>query len=166
MTTTSAHTKPPALLSDLEQQAWKGFLRTHALVTKALDAEIETEHRLSLSSYEVLLHLAMTDHGRMRMSELAESVILSRSGLTRLIDRLERDGLIERCACPQDARGFFACLTDDGRALFDAARASHLAAVQRRFTGLLDPDQLAVLATVWDRVRGSAADDAPGCAGT
>ena len=101
----------------------------------------------------------------MRMSELAESVILSRSGLTRLIDRLERDGLIERCACPQDARGFFACLTDDGRARFDAARASHLEAVQRRFTGLLEPEQLAVLATVWERLSGSAAGDAPGCSG-
>ena len=92
------------------------MLRVHATLTKALDAELEAEHGLPLSSYEVLLHLDDADGQRMRMSDLAATVILSRSGLTRLVDRLEREGLIARESCPSDARGSFATLTAAGRA--------------------------------------------------
>src|SRR5919199_1762785 len=98
-------------LDDRELRAWRGMLRIHAMLTKALDAELEAAHGLPLSSYEVLLHLGDAEGQRMRMSDLAATVILSRSGLTRLVDRLEREGLIARESCASDARGSFATLT-------------------------------------------------------
>ncbi len=147
-------------LTERELRAWKGFLRVHALLTKELDAELERGHGMSLSSYEVLLHLMNTGEGRMRMSELADSVILSRSGLTRLVDRLEREGLIERCTCPSDARGFNACITDAGRERFAAAQRTHLDGVRRLFIARLEPAQQDALGDAWDRV--ASADDASG----
>ena len=109
-----------------ELAAWRGMLRVHAALTRALDAELTERHGLPLTSYEVLLFLADARDGRMRMSELADSVLLRRSGLTRLVDRLERDGLLEREQCEEDARGYFAAITDSGRAVFDEARRTHL----------------------------------------
>src|SRR3954447_4042414 len=78
-----------------ELTAWRGLLRAHDQLTRALDADLAEKHGLPLASYEVLLFLAESPDGRVRMSELAESVLLSRSGLTRLVDRLEADGLVE-----------------------------------------------------------------------
>jgi len=150
-------------LTERELRAWKGLLRTHALLTKELDAELERGHGISLSSYEVLLHLSHAEHGRMRMSELADSVVLSRSGLTRLVDRLEREGLIERCACPSDARGFNACLTDAGRERFAAAQGTHLEGVRRRFIAYIDGAQQDVLGDVWERIAPQAASGEGPC---
>ena len=121
------------LLDSEELGAWRGMLRVHAELTKALDAELTEAHGLPLSSYEVLLFLAGEPEGRMRMSELAESVLLSRSGLTRLVDRLERAGLLERVQCSEDARGYFAQLTPAGREAFNEARRTHLEGVRRLF---------------------------------
>ena len=101
-------------LDQLELGAWRGFLRTHAALSRELDAELTAAHGLPLSAYEVLLFLADSPDGQMRMSDLADSVLLSRSGLTRLVDRLERDGLVQRRACPGDARGMNAVITDPG----------------------------------------------------
>jgi len=115
------------MLSARELRAWRGMLRTHAVLTKALDAELDAAHGLPLSSYEVLMHLNDAEDQRMRMSDLADLVILSRSGLTRLVDRLEREGLLERQSCASDARGSFASLTAAGRRKLAAARATHLA---------------------------------------
>ena len=84
------------LLDEEELAAWRGMLRAHSQLVRTLDAELAREHDLPLSSYEVLLFLNDSDDGRMRMSELADSVLLSRSGLTRLVDRLERQGLLKR----------------------------------------------------------------------
>jgi DNA-binding MarR family transcriptional regulator len=80
-----------------ELRAWRGLLRAHSCLAKRVDAELDRAHRLPMSSYEVLLHLEEASAGRMRMCDLAEQAQLSRSGLTRLVDRLERDGLLERC---------------------------------------------------------------------
>src|SRR5436853_1608748 len=109
MTTTSAS---GAQLSERELGAWRGLLRAHSTLVKALDAELVSEHGLALTSYEVLLYLADAPDGKMRMHDLASSVLLSRSGLTRLVDRLERDELITRKACDSDARGAYAVLTE------------------------------------------------------
>src|SRR4051794_33067388 len=98
-------------LNPAELRAWRGLLRVHASLLKKLDAQLEV-HDLQLTSYEVLLHLAEAKNSRMRMHDVAWSVRLSRSGLTRLIDRLERDGLVRRVSCSDDARGAFACITD------------------------------------------------------
>ena len=86
------------------------------------------------------------------MCELADGVLLSRSGLTRLVDRMAKDGLLERCACEDDARGSFACLTDAGRARLHEARPTHLAAVRELFLSAFSDEELARLAATWERV--------------
>ncbi len=145
--------------------AWRGLLRVHATLTKALDAQLEAEHGLALSSYEVLMYLNDADEQRMRMSDLASSVILSRSGLTRLVDRLERDGLLERQSCPDDARGSFASLTEAGRVRLQAARVTHLAGVRELFVDHFAEAELETLGAAWERVLPGAANRAgPACA--
>jgi len=148
-------------LDDRELRAWRGMLRVHATLTKALDAELDAEHGLPLSSYEVLLHLADAEGERMRMSDLAAMVILSRSGLTRLVDRLEREGLIARESCPSDARGSFATLTPAGRRKLDAARTTHLAGVRSQFLAHFSDEELDALGAAWDRLLPGAIN-APG----
>jgi DNA-binding MarR family transcriptional regulator len=128
------------------------MLRAHAELTRALDAQLTREHKLPLSSYEVLLFLADAPKGRMRMSELAESVLLSRSGLTRLVDRLERDGLLKRERCESDARGLFAEITPEGRELFDAARRTHLEGVRALFLDRFSRDELRALGELWQKL--------------
>jgi DNA-binding MarR family transcriptional regulator len=149
--------KQATLLSREELGAWRGLLRVHAGLTKALDAELMREHRLPLSSYEVLLFLADSPDGRMRMSDLADRVLLSRSGLTRLVDRMERDGLLRRRRCEEDQRGWFAEITDEGRELFDRARKTHLDGVREHFLDHLSPDEQRTLAALWEKVSPGAA---------
>jgi DNA-binding MarR family transcriptional regulator len=139
-------------LDTRELRAWRGMLRVHAQLSKALDAQLIAEHALPLSSYEVLMYLSDADNGRMRMNELAASVLLSRSGLTRLVDRLEREGYLERCSCAHDARGAFAVLTPAGREKVEAARATHLAGVRELFLSNFSSDELDVLGDAWERV--------------
>jgi DNA-binding MarR family transcriptional regulator len=110
----------PVLLDPEELDAWRGLLRTHSSLTKALDAELVREHGLPLSSYEVLLFLGDSSEGQMRMSDLADGVLLSRSGLTRLVDRLERAGLAERLPNPADRRSVLVRATAAGQHLFTA----------------------------------------------
>src|SRR3954469_3203207 len=119
-----ANTSPD--LSPTELDAWRGMLRIHAAITRELDAELAARHDLPLSSYEVLMTLAAQPGGSMRMSNLADGVLLSRSGLTRMVDRLTRHGFVRRRACPGDARGQLAELTPEGRRVFEHARATHL----------------------------------------
>jgi DNA-binding MarR family transcriptional regulator len=128
------------------------MLRAHSELTRALDAELTREHDLPLSSYEVLLFLADSPDGRMRMSELADSVLLSRSGLTRLVDRLERDGLLKRARCDSDARGLFAEITPKGRRLFSAARQTHLNGVRELFLSRFSREELRTLGSLWQKL--------------
>jgi DNA-binding MarR family transcriptional regulator len=133
------------VLTENELGAWRSFLRAHAQITRALEAELITEHDLPLPSYDVLLQLAEAPGRRLRMTELADRVLLSRSGLTRLIDRLEREGLVARAACPNDARGTHAVLTDAGFGRLRAAAPTHLRGVAEHVTGrltLVEIDQL------------------------
>jgi DNA-binding MarR family transcriptional regulator len=140
------------LLAPQELRAWRGMLRAQAALAKALDAQLEAAHGLQLSSYEVLTYLADAEEERMRMCDLASSILLSRSGLTRLVDRLGREGLIERVACSDDARGQFAKLTPAGREKLEAARVTHLAGVRAMFLERFTPEELEMLGTAWDRV--------------
>jgi DNA-binding MarR family transcriptional regulator len=149
--------KRATLLDRDELGAWRGLLRVHAGMTKTLDAELMREHRLPLSSYEVLLYLADSPEGRLRMSELADNVLLSRSGLTRLVDRLERDGLLRRRRCEEDQRGWFAEITDEGRELFERARVTHLDGVRQLFLSRLTNDEQRTLASLWEKVSPGAA---------
>jgi len=101
----------------------------------------------------------------MRMCELAEQVQLSRSGLTRLVDRLEREGLLERCSCQHDARGAYACLTQTGRERLIEARGTHLAVVREHFLSRFSESELSLLADMWERLapcNGTAVADGNG----
>ena len=139
-------------LSEAELRAWRGLLRAHASLAKRLESRLEGEHGLQLSSYEVLQHLIDAPGGRMRMCDLAEQAQLSRSGLTRLVDRLERDELLGRCSCEHDARGAYACLTDRGRERLDAARGTHRAVVREHFLSHFSEGELEALGRMWERV--------------
>jgi DNA-binding MarR family transcriptional regulator len=135
-----------------ELDAWRGFLRTHATLVRELDEELTERHGLPLSSYDVLIQLADAPDGMLRMSHLADAVLLSRSGLTRLVSRLVGQGLIERVECKNDARGAFAAITDRGRELLDAARATHRAGVRERFLDRLSEREQRQLAKAWGRL--------------
>lgn len=139
-------------LTESELAAWRGFLRVHTALFKVLDAELEATHGLPLSSYQVLIALRAAPGGRLRMADLADRAVLSRSGMTRLVDRLERQGLLSRCSCTDDARGCYAVLTAAGATLLDRARPTHLDGVRARFLAHLDADDLQSLAAVWERV--------------
>src|SRR4051794_883869 len=147
-----ASTPDIELLSQEELAAWRGFLRVHAALTRELDAELAAAHGLPLSSFEVLLILQNAPGGEMRMSELAQSVLLSRSGLTRLVDRLVGTGLLERRQCSDDARGYNAALTPAGRRPFREGPATPPSGVRERFLRHLSEDELLHLAGVWERL--------------
>jgi DNA-binding MarR family transcriptional regulator len=146
---TPAQAPGTVTLDGRELGAWRGFLRTHREIVSVLDEELQRTHDLPLSSYEVLLLLCESPRGRMRMGDLAEGLLLSRSGLTRLVDRLERRGLVERVRCEEDARGLFAQITPRGREVFQAARPDHLDGVRRHFLSRLEDAELDTLAGIW-----------------
>jgi DNA-binding MarR family transcriptional regulator len=135
-----------------ELRAWRGLLRAYGCLAKRLDAELERAHRLPMTSFEVLERLHESARGRMRMCELAEQAQLSRSGLTRLVDRLQREGLLERCSCEHDARGSYACLTPSGYERLDEARLTHLAVVREHFFSRFSEGELSALADMCARV--------------
>jgi DNA-binding MarR family transcriptional regulator len=145
-------------LDATELDAWRGMLRAHSALVKALDGELEAAHGLPLSSYEVLLHLAHAPGNRLRMAELADRALLSRSGMTRLVDRLAREGLLERDSCRDDRRGAYAVLTPAGADLLARARPTHLAGVRQRFLAHFDADELRQLGAFWDRLDLSPSD--------
>jgi DNA-binding MarR family transcriptional regulator len=146
-----------AELGEAELGAWRGLVRVHAALARELDAELEARHAVPLSSYEVLRCLSRAPGGRVRMAELAEHVLLSRSGMTRLIDRLEREGMVSRSTCDKDGRGCYAVLTDCGRELVEAARATHIEVVRRGFLQHFSEDEMRELAELWERVLPAAA---------
>lgn len=148
-------------LTGEELAAWRGLLRVQSALFRELDAELSAAHDLPLRSYEVLLLLHDAPGRRLRMTDLSRSVLLSPSGLTRLVDRLERDGLVARERCPEDGRGFFAVFTEAGDRRLQAARATHLAGVRRLFLDRLSPADLRRLAGCWERiVPGATGSDA------
>jgi len=146
------------VLAPVELGAWRGLLRVHTALVRELDAELDAAHGLPLTSYDVLIYLQSAPGKRLRMAELADSVLLSRSGVTRLVDRLERDGLILRDTCTSDGRGCFAVLTDAGEEVLARARPTHLDGVRERFLQHFSDAELKQLAEFWERVQPGAAD--------
>jgi DNA-binding MarR family transcriptional regulator len=122
-------------VDDGELEIWRCFLRAHATITRQLDSDLTCAHRLTLSQYEVLLHLSGAPDRKMRMSELAKRVLLTRSGVTRLVSGLEEEGLVERTSCAADARGAFARLTAPGEAKVREASGTHLKGVEELYLG-------------------------------
>lgn len=149
-------------LAENELNAWRGLLRAQASLVKTLDAELEQAHGVPLSSYEVLLFLDHSADKRMRMCDLADSALLSRSGLTRLIDRLEREQLVVRVSCEHDARGAYAELTAAGAKKLADASATHLAGVREHFLRHFDESELELLGEFFERVAPGSAHGA-GC---
>jgi DNA-binding MarR family transcriptional regulator len=135
----------------VELAAWRGMLRVNAQVTQQLDAQMRHEHGLSVSSYEVLMFLAEAPGHRLRMSQIAAGVLLSRSGLTRLVDRLVEQGYVARCAAEGDGRGSFAELTDAGFVTFQAAQRAHREGVRTFFLNRLSITDTVVLGDIWTR---------------
>jgi DNA-binding MarR family transcriptional regulator len=144
-------------LADHELAAWRGMLEVHARVTQLLDAEMHAEHGLSVSAYEVLMLLADAPEHRMRMSDIAQRVLLSRSGCTRLVDRLVELGYVTRCAASTDGRGLNAQLTTAGLDTTAAARATHREGVRRLFFEHLTVTDQIALGDIWARFRAQAA---------
>jgi DNA-binding MarR family transcriptional regulator len=148
---TSVDTGPETNLDELERRAWRAFLIAHARVARRLEAELLARNDLPLAEFDVLFQLDMADGHRLRMNELANRVVLSRAGITRLVDRLAADGLVARLRCADDARGTYAVLTDLGRHRLDEARPGHFEAVRRYFLAAFSRPELAALSGLLDR---------------
>ena len=142
----------PMTPRDPRLAAWATFLRAHARVTRLLERELHDEQRMALADYDVLIQLATTDERRLRMGELAERLLLSRSGITRLVDRLEREGFVERATCESDRRGQWAQLTERGYARLRDATPVHLRGVAEHFIDRIPADELDELQQTLSRV--------------
>ncbi|NHC45722.1 MarR family winged helix-turn-helix transcriptional regulator [Motilibacter aurantiacus] len=135
----------PVRLGEREIAVWKRFLRAHSTIIRRLESDLLDAHALPLASYDVLVQLVEAPERRLRMTELADAVMLSRSGLTRLVDRLEREGLVAREACESDARGLFAVLTEAGYERLRSASGTHLRGVNDYVMSRLSPEDLDAL---------------------
>ncbi|MFL5896249.1 MAG: MarR family winged helix-turn-helix transcriptional regulator [Thermoleophilaceae bacterium] len=144
--------------SDVHADAWIGMLETHKRLTRALEAELEAEHGLSLSATEVLGRLAAAPGRSLRLSVLASECGLSLSRVSRIVDTLEGRKLVERHSCPGDARAVGALLTDSGLTLIRTAQASHFASVQGRFFDELSAGEIRTLADIFARFAPRAAE--------
>jgi DNA-binding MarR family transcriptional regulator len=139
--------------------AFVALLRAHSGVTRQLNAQLSAEHGLTLSDFEVLLRLARAEDRRMRRVDLADQVFLSASGVTRLLDGLERQGLVERASCDSDRRVVYAVLTDAGLDRLRTAAASHFGQVEAVFGARYEADELAALTTLLDRLGEGETED-------
>lgn len=149
---------------DPRLRAWIAFLQAHAAVTRRLEAELQAEQALSLADYDALVQLAIAPDRRLRMSELADRVVLSRSGVSRLVDRLEGQGLVARRACPTDARGSWAELTSTGLDRLRAAAPVHLRGVDEHFlVHIAEGDREVIVAALEGVVRrlGATLEEVP-----
>jgi DNA-binding MarR family transcriptional regulator len=140
------------LLTDIEEAAWRGLLCTRASVLSTLDRELELAERLTVSGYEVLLWLARATPARLRMKDLADSLLMSPSGLTRVVAELERRGAVIRSRCADDGRGVEVELTDVGRSTFRRARQTAIGVLRGWFLDHLGDVQVRALADIWHAV--------------
>ena len=133
-------------------ESWISFLRAHAAITRELSNQLQREHGLTLNDYEVLLHLSHAEEGRLRRVDLAERVLLTASGITRLLEGLERSGFVCKDTCPSDARVSYAKLTEEGEVKLRAASKTHLRGVDDLFLGRYSGLELATLAELLARL--------------
>ena len=149
---------------DSALDSWVRLLRGHASVTRAMSAQLVAEHGLTINDYEALLHLARAEDGRMRRVDLAERLILTASGVTRLLDGLEVAGLVERASCASDRRVTYAVLTAAGRTKLHEASESHMADIRAYFEGRFSTEELKQLAALLGRLPGAADAAGEDCA--
>ena len=145
-------TKRNEYLSDAEFRAWHGSLLFTNVTTRALDEALNEAHGISVKEFDVLITLFNAPDGQLRMAELAERVVLSPSGVTHLVTRLERDGLVQRVVDESDRRSFFAALTPAGRQRLRDARPTHNEVVREHLTRRLTPNQLNALGALWEKI--------------
>jgi DNA-binding MarR family transcriptional regulator len=138
--------------------AWVSFVRSHAAITRELSVQLQRAHNLTLNDYEVLLHLSRADGGMLRRVDLAERVLLTASGITRLLEGLEESGYVCKQTCPSDARVSYAKLTDAGAAKLREADVTHLRGVDELFTGRYSGSELATLAELFERLPVTGSD--------
>jgi DNA-binding MarR family transcriptional regulator len=149
----------PEPLDDVEMSAWRSMLQAHAAVVRRLEAELLAEHGLSLPAYEVLVHLSEQPERSQRMTELSSAALLSPSGVTRLVDKLQRDGLVRRRRCGADARVIYCELTEAGMAALVAAYPTHLRGVREHLVDKLDRSDLHSLSASLDKLFDPTACD-------
>jgi len=137
---------------DPRLETWRSFLVAHAQIRRMLERELQAEQSLGLGEYEVLLLLARAENRQLRMNELADRLVLSRSGVTRLVDRLEAEALVERASCATDRRGSWATLTNAGHDRLRRASPTHLRGVGEHFLDRIPQSELEALQRTLDRV--------------
>jgi DNA-binding MarR family transcriptional regulator len=147
---------PPAV------RAWTRLLRAHATATRALNAQLLAEHGLTVNDYEALYVLSRSDDLRLKPVELAQRLLLTPSGITRLLDGLEQSGLVARAPCPADRRVLYAQLTEAGAAKLEAASCSHVGSIRSLFEENMSTEEIDQLVDVLGKVPG-VADDALAC---
>lgn len=144
----------PELLSTTVLEAWQRLLRSHALIIRLLDAELQAKHGMTLSDYDVLVNLRDDEGDCLKMSELSRRALLTRSGMTRLVQGLEREGLVSRGSCPHDARVAYIGITPQGLERLEAARETHHEGIHRLFASHFDCDEITQLAALLRKIPG------------
>jgi DNA-binding MarR family transcriptional regulator len=150
----------PSTLDGAALELWRSYLQSHASIVRMLDAELVAEHGMTTRDYEVLLYLAQAEGRHLPMSALAERTMLTRSGITRLIDGLVDADWIERVACPNDARVSYAQLTEVGHDKLREAGCSHVTSIRRLFLEHFSPAEIDQLASLLSRLPGAHAGGA------
>ena len=145
----------PAFFTSAEAAAWGGFLSAHGRLSKRLEENLHRTSGLSHAQYEVLLRLFREDDGRLRIQTLAAKSVLTHSGTSRLIDRLEGAGLVARADAEEDGRGAYAVLTENGREHFIQAARQHTAFVRELFLSHFSRDELEMMGSFWTRLEDS-----------
>ncbi len=148
-------TTTPSRLDGTALDAWRSYLQSHASILRVLDADLIAEHGMTSRDYEVLLYLSQAPDRMLAMSALAESTMLTRSGITRLVDGLVECGFIERVSCPNDARVSYARLTDEGYEKLRQAGCTHIAGIRRLFLERFSAEEIDVLAALLSRLPGA-----------
>jgi DNA-binding MarR family transcriptional regulator len=144
-----------------EMRAWRALLGAQHRLGRVLDLELQAAHGTTLADHEVLIILSEQPGGSLRMADLADMLTISRSGLTRRVDRMAASGLVARERCAEDGRGVLARLTDAGRRALEVATPVHVAGVRRHFVDALEPEELALLAAALEKVAGDGVVASP-----
>jgi DNA-binding MarR family transcriptional regulator len=145
--------------------AWQRLLRANCIALRTLDHELQSGHGMTISDYDVLVSLRSAPDHALRMSDLSRRTLLTRSGMTRLVQGLERDGLVERRACAEDARVSYAVLTRTGLDRLASARRTHHAGIRRVFAEHFTEEEAARLAELLGRIPGVADGSDTACCG-
>ncbi len=149
---TSQIDESPRWLDTAEMRAWRGFVEGSQRLMEVLNRELQSRHGVTLADYQILVLLSESPDGSVRMSELADGILASRSKLTHQVRRMEDADLVVRSTCAEDGRGVLARITDHGRATLTEAAPTHVQGVRRYLIDLLDAGELSGLATVFDKV--------------